>query len=536
MASTAPHPLSGFAKGSWPVPDFSLESRRPKASSTLPSLFAHRDITAASQPFRPPDEEKGRSLRSKSQANSTSALFSGSDVSNYGGGFTQLASAGGLAAEADQEGGDDDYLDSWVADGGALAADETVDEATEQVRTIDLSKDFGLERAASPPAETTREVMDWTIVLENAVMKADGDINLHDRGVTCVPDSIADLATLRSFKAAFSRTTFARAQSSPASVASFRRSFHRTSSGSISAVPTSVPVKLLLAKNQLTADSLSNALWSLPNLQVLTLRQNFIERLPEGVGQLTGLQELNVASNRLKYLPAEILLLDNLSNLALHPNPFLPAPKPATPHPSSTSTSDEHPARRKRLLSPPTVHYTIPTLKETCIRRLLTPSRPSSTTPSIKAEYDVDYVRTVLPDHLLAPFLFTFQISPPSLSFARQRHSSATSTLSLDFFVSNPSPQPFDPLSSICRSPLHTGEERVFFTPACERFEWVSETTLKPAQLRQLALKGTKGKEGEVRNIPIRWRGCTAACLDWLEEEEAQVDESEADKLVSTDT
>ncbi|BGP28924.1 hypothetical protein JCM10296v2_000660 [Rhodotorula toruloides] len=520
MASTAPHPLSGFAKGSWPVPDFSLESRRPKASSTLPSLFVRRDVTTA---FRPPDEEKGRSLRSKSQANSTSALFSGTDVSNQGaGGFSQLGSEGVFAGAVDQDGSDDDYLDSWVADGGALAAEEPVDETTEQVGAVDVSKDFGLERAASPSSGTMRQLRDWTMVLENAVMKADGDINLHDRGVSCVPDTISDLATLRSFKAAFSRTTFARTQSSPASVASSRRSFERTSSGSLSAVPTSVPVKLLLAKNQLTADSLSNALWSLPNLQVLTLRQNFLERLPEGVGRLTGLQELNVASNRLRYLPAEILLLDNLSNLALHPNPFLLAPRPATPSSPSTSASDESIGRCKRLLGPLTVHYSVPSLKETCIRRLLTPSRPSPTTPSIKAEYDVDYVRAVLPDHLLAPFLSTFQISPPSLSFARQRHSSASSTLSLDSFASTPSPQPFDPLSNICRSPLHAGEDRVFLTPACERFEWVSEATLKPAPKAD----GKKGKDREVRNIPIRWRGCTAACLDWLEEEE-QVDESD---------
>lgn len=351
-----------------------------------------------------------------------------------------------------------------------------------------------------------------------------------------MPDSIADLATLRSFKAAFSRTTFARTQSSPASVASSRRSFERTSSGSLSAVPTSVPVKLLLAKNQLTADSLSNALWSLPNLQVLTLRQNFLERLPEGVGRLTGLQELNVASNRLRYLPAEILLLDDLSNLALHPNPFLPAPASSDPPAPSPMSTEEHGTRRRRLLGPLTIHYTIPSLKETCIRRLLTPSRPSSSTPSIKAEYDVDYVRAVLPDHLLAPFLSTFQISPPSLSFARQRQSSASSTYSLDAFTSTPTPPPFDPLSNVCRSPLHAGAERVFFTPACERFEWVSETTLKPAQWRQLAAEGKRVKEGEVRNIPIRWRGCTAACLDWLEGEESHIDGRGSDAAVSTTT
>lgn len=180
MASTAPHPLSGFAKGSWPVPDFSLESRRPKSSATVPSLVDPRDVSAASQPFRPPDEEKGRSMRSKSQSNSTSALFSGSDVSNQGDRrFSQLALVGLFAGTVGADGGDDDYLDSWVADGGALAADEAVDEAAVQVRSVDVSKDRALERAVSPPAGSSRQVMDWTMVLENAVMKADGDINLQ---------------------------------------------------------------------------------------------------------------------------------------------------------------------------------------------------------------------------------------------------------------------------------------------------------------------------------------------------------------------
>jgi hypothetical protein len=68
----------------------------------------------------------------------------------------------------------------------------------------------------------------------------------------------------------------------------------------------------------------------------------------------------------------------------------------------------------------------------------------------------------------------------------------------------------FDPLSNICPSPTHAQEGgNRFVEHAVERIEWVKESEL---------LGPGRGKVEGGRVIPVRWRGCSTACLDFLDE------------------
>lgn len=345
---------------------------------------------------------------------------------------------------------------------------------------------------------------------------------------------------------------FSRIQSSPAAAFNLRKSPGRTSSGSFSpappfspsASPTAVPIELHLGNNNITVDAISNSLWTLSNLHVLSLRQNRLDALPEGIGRLTSLHTLNLASNQLKFLPAEILNLDNLAILNLHPNPWLapPSSAPTAPLDAASQTRAEdltgaaQPGRRRRrVLGPLKVHFTLPSLEEVCIRQLLEPIGPSAelAQPLIKHFYTADYLREVLPPRLNDIFLSIFPhaaANPVSaVPFLRARHLSTSSALSSSSnAATSPSPAPFDPLSHVCRSPAHAGHARVFYRPAVERFEWVSEASLKPAAAA-VAQPPTKKRGSDVRNIPIRWRGCGPTCLDWLEEDDAEEEQTRSE-------
>lgn len=356
-------------------------------------------------------------------------------------------------------------------------------------------------------------------------------VSYSQRGLSYIPSEIKELAALRSLpeKASLSavpaRTrTLARTQSVPNPISppsSSSRSFARSASGSLPPSPSSTAPKTAVAlefnfsNNDLCADSFPNAFFTLSNLRVLFLRQNHLERLPEGIGRLADLVELSVSNNQLTYIPAEILRLSNLSQLRLHPNPFLSPP--------STSSSPSS----KRLLGPLKVNFTVPSLFESMTRKLLAPASskasllPSSTdsTPPLTIQgYELPFD---LSDTVFAPFKSIMPLPPSSnlshaASRARERTTSVGSTRSLfnpsPPVLAAPGPQPFDPSSNVCYSPAHAGEGRHFYQPAVERFEWVSESSLKSGRV-----------DSGPKKIPLRHRGCGATCLDWLEEEEEEM-------------
>ncbi|GAA6025473.1 hypothetical protein JCM10207_000782 [Rhodosporidiobolus poonsookiae] len=553
MAATAAasHPLSASSK-TWAPPDFSAERRAFKPSTSSPAFVLPLSF--------PPDEEKGHSLRSVSQSGLLPSFLPPSD-----GDAEPFSTRDGVIQPArphllfnslrldDADDDEDSMFEQWAGDGGAAAV--LMGEEGES----DDPKERWLVEAIPPPRPRGD---DWNKALDAAVMKANGMVDMSDRGLVEVPNSIWELSTLRALPPTPKTSAFSRTQTLPASPTSPlrtpRRSFARNASGTLNSpqpvAQTAVPLTIILAKNELTAGSLSNALWSLGNTISLSLRANRLEHVPEGVGRLSRLEELNVAGNLLRYLPAEILELDNLKKLFLYPNPFLPPPtSAATSSLDAAIDTSSSSAPKKRLLGPLVTHYEVPSLFETTVRRLLSPLSASPTpAPSPTFRAIEQYDRSSLLDlraarpHLLDPFLAV--LYPPTnphsalsastsssthgspghsssaYAFTRARHASAPAS-GLAGSTSAPPPsavvQPFDPLSNVCTSPAHEGDERVYYAPAVERMEWVSEAQLRPA-----ADEAERAKLSRVRCIPIRHRGCGKTCLDWLEEDVEEEEEA----------
>lgn len=239
--------------------------------------------------------------------------------------------------------------------------------------------------------------------------------------------------------------------------------------------------------------------------RVLSLRSNKLTYLPPGIGRLVNLNELNLACNSLTFLPAEILLLTALDQVVVSSNPFLLPPaevsaaisatsSPAAPEGGAAQPTLGEKSPSKRLLAPLVIHFTIPSLREICHRHLL----------SLRSTFEKP---TPFPAHLQLPFLTTFDSLParPLPSFCEEGSQT----------------QPFDPLSNICRSPLHAGEEVIYYTHAVERIEWVPHSALIQGGIESASEVGKENdeKKSKKRIIPLLHRGCSLRCLDWLEEE-----------------
>ncbi|GAA6022717.1 hypothetical protein JCM11491_003742 [Sporobolomyces phaffii] len=539
MAAASPHLLSGLGK-EWSPPQFSKDEPRRKFRPTFTEPLSSYFPPANQHP----DEEKGRSIRSLTRVPSDSTAFP------YDRPRASLAAAFhsinlGLSDDSDA------FLDDWAADRSAATAHTDLPRV--EIGPVPPSQDF--------PVRNKTDAEIWTAALEHAVAHADGKIGLSHKRLARIPDNISELSSLRKMSPFPHRPLDRPVQSTPSmfgaapatpkppvlpkSPRTFGRSSSIASSPAARApVATAVPLNIDLAGNQLTANSLSNALFGLDNLRCLWLRKNELDRLPPGIGRLTNLVDLSLSTNQLEYLPAEILRLENLATLTLHPNPFLPPP-PANATPSASladpsalpSVSPPTSSRTaSRLLGPLTTHFTVPSLREIALRKLLD-ADPDKPCERLVQRWESTSVRDSLPAHDYAAFASVFPTAAAAASsslsssssssgvradFVRSRHASASSTASVVVDA-----QPFDPLANVCRSPVHPDEDKTFFEPAVERFEWVEERALKPCALDRATPGGgggggagrSRGLRGP-RTIPIKWRGCSARCLDWLEEDE----------------
>ncbi|KAK4055186.1 hypothetical protein OIV83_000466 [Microbotryomycetes sp. JL201] len=478
-AEQAAAPFSALSKAFESV-DWCLENRRPRHSLSQPVLsFGYHG-----KQLSHPDEEKGRKYKGSIDPASTKLNDSSMPA------FAERAFNSTTSSEV----AGDDEEDAWI-DGlaGPTIGLTLADAFAPPADTWQLE----FERAR-PGQSTVR--LDWHTVVDETVASALEIIDMSGQGVTDIPDCVCDLGTMRKLptfsKNMFNQSlpaSFGRTQSGPLAFgqgyepASRKRHFGRTSSGSLAftseAVKTAVPLQINLNNNSITADNISPALFTLSNLRMLFLRQNQLSSVPAGFGRMTGLVELSLAGNKIEVLPAEILNLRNLSRLTLHPNPLRQPPAKF----QETASG--------RLLGQLTVYFAIPSLHEIAVRSFLS--------LHLSGLFDAARGRDALaslPTHLEAPFE-NMVTTPSWYGSRRQRQASSGS----DAGATTSPGLPFDPLSNVCRSPAHGGQERVFYRPAVERIEWVSESYL------------VGGSASGTRSIPILHRGCGRRCLDWLE-------------------
>jgi hypothetical protein len=265
----------------------------------------------------------------------------------------------------------------------------------------------------------------------------------------------------------------------------------------------STPIHLTLSNNYLTAQGLPPALFQIHNLSSLFLRANQLDELPSAIGDLKNLKHLSVAVNKLRYLPAEVLQL-NLDELTATSNRFIPyssviAAKPKDEgEPSTTPTSRKCSIRKQ--------NFRVPSLVELCTRQLLAevpePTlKRKSFSPSLSNVQTKRYFHQCkeeaisprtdaapIPGHLLKPFLALLQPLPHHLRYLLKEQNAFNQHSN---FIQS---------CSICKSPCNQFAE--------ERLEWRYE----------IAGQKVADQNDPEQWIPVKWRGCSANCLDFLDQ------------------
>jgi hypothetical protein len=179
---------------------------------------------------------------------------------------------------------------------------------------------------------------------------------------------------------------------------------------------------------------------------------------------LKNLRDLNVANNVLRFLPSELIQLP-LTSLIVHPNPFYPCPREVEVGLKYFGELIIH-------------HAGVPHLRELSLRRLIRP---------MTADED----RSVLEKLYALPLPNSEALGVPhEISMAL-----------------NPAPKDFtNPFHCVCPSPRHEQMHEsvpIFVDPVVERFEWIDRVGELPVSAPR---------------VPIRWRGCSRGCLNFLED------------------
>lgn len=229
---------------------------------------------------------------------------------------------------------------------------------------------------------------------------------------------------------------------------------------------------------------------------------NKLREIPPLIERLRNLRELNVANNLLEFLPSEIMSL-NLRSFVIDPNPFLI---------NVTEANRYGPIKR--------IHK-INSLGELALRALLEPAMEESRSNSKLSMLAEDFRRknkTVLEAYYDLPLSAEMELSPTLTDILS---SCVPGSIAYSIFANitprgsagagRPTvPQHSIPCLSECPSPRHRvvqpGEayrKPVYIVHAEERFSWEKE----------VAGQRVGGEQG----VPIRWRGCSPGCLDFLE-------------------
>ncbi|OCH84698.1 hypothetical protein OBBRIDRAFT_839510 [Obba rivulosa] len=367
-------------------------------------------------------------------------------------------------------------------------------------------------------SEEQTEQKIWDITITRAIDTADGIIDLsvnnYSPGLTAIPPSIGDLAKLVVLRSAQRHPTLtsprslARAATVPAADAAVwtspgRLPLAKSASFATSSSAPSNEIQLYLAKNAITR--LPAELFRLTSLTVLSLRSNALREIPPQIAQLPSLQDVNVSNNRLRWLPAEMLSM-HLNMLSVRGNPWLEPPAdPKVPPPSPSV----------KRISPTTVHFTIPPLTELCLRVLLAPDSVSSNDDVPRTVLESTYVTPIVREDVPPAFIETLHSCVPgSVAQPSDGASQASPSKSRTRTSSRNGggDSAHDSLAgiSVCPSPSHHAEgERVpvFVRHAEERFTWE-----RVVAGRDVGAEGVAGA-----GVPVRWRGCSRGCLDFLE-------------------
>ncbi|KAB5594784.1 hypothetical protein CTheo_1763 [Ceratobasidium theobromae] len=391
----------------------------------------------------------------------------------------------------------------------------------------------------------------WEEALDEAFLDGVLVIQLDNSDVAVIPPEIIDLNHIVTLPSETPTSTYPPPIQPPetptpsaiASTAARSRRIHsqsRSNNTLFSGSPTKLKrdLQLYLANNKITI--LPSELFGLKDLTLLSLRGNKLRELPPAIANLRSLRSLNIANNELTYLPAEISYL-KLQTLLLDPNPFPPQPAAdsAPGNRVGSSNGDSTRGIPMRVLGPLEIYARIPTLAELALRVALRPKYERSKITPLSFANNLGRVpqsSTISSRSPLTPpdshsSIFTSSPRPPPLprsapgpglynSRSFFPHALAIS----DYYDTNSWLPETLPNASVYITAVMQGTEDarniyswcpgrkhredkeetsgLFVRPAEKRLEWV--TTLAGCELSSA--------------VPILWRGCSAGCLDFLEE------------------
>ncbi|PFH51953.1 hypothetical protein AMATHDRAFT_2657 [Amanita thiersii Skay4041] len=394
---------------------------------------------------------------------------------------------------------------------------------------------FGTRNAIQKRSHEEQEAIIWDDACIS-VFNGNGSIDLSNNNLTHIPSRfIEDLEkmyippeSLEQFKLTSHSTAFqslsprpfARHHTAPADIEdiqSFLSSPNMTSrlvrangerTRTVADVSLGLPkgeIALYLTANQIS--KLPIELFVLQKLTILSIRNNCLTYIPPEIVHLTNLHTLNLAFNRLRYLPAEMLEM-SLTNLLLHPNPFL-EPTALDNHPGASHDG--------RLVSRVThvLPRTIP-LVELTLRRLLSPAGERE--DSIVFTYYETPLREYPAqpsDPPLIPGKRRFRQGLPIHIRSILNICAPGSVYSESEDAVNVIASQEEPITGVgcCAYERYRGKSlyekpihNIFVHHAEERFTWETKVA-------NVAVGGI---------VPMRWRGCSWGCLDFLREKDSR--------------
>ena len=211
-----------------------------------------------------------------------------------------------------------------------------------------------------------------------------------------------------------------------------------------------------------------------------SLVNNNISYLPPEIDQLESLVAFNISCNNLKYVPAELTRLQKLETLNIFPNPFRPPPSKGIGRPISETIR-------------PASH--VPRLSEMLLRFLLSSPDPSDSSRARKTKLEEYAVLPLATGHDHRPI-------PRHLAHTLANCVPGSITVADEFveeFDESHEPKFITGIGR-CPNPSHRGPRPVFVHPVEVRYTW--ETKIAGIDLGMPA--------------PMRWRGCSRGCLDFL--------------------
>lgn len=364
----------------------------------------------------------------------------------------------------------------------------------------------------------------WEEAIESLFAGRSGEIDLRNKNLTYIPAIVSDaskLVVLKPSGTGSQRGTrlLSRAVSAPVATTGVAgpssRSLDRTKTSMFGSNPRSTAldekepakhaeIELLLGSNSIT--TLPNELFLLRGLTVLSLRSNQLTHVPPAIGCLVNLDELNLSNNRISYMPSEILGM-KLKKLLLNANPLLQPPRPFG---------------GDRVMSPLVRHQQdVRSLLDIATSVLLSPPLSSATEAGMKTKTKLEEIWELpLPPGVLNAEL----IGKINAALPRSCRSRTMESPSRALRPGSPSPQPsgkqpatswdvdddagMNPRYNVCPSPNHLSCT-MFIDHGEERFEWIKDVV-------EVVVSDLPGGA-----VPIRWRGCSAGCLDFLEKGDA---------------